>query len=501
MSPPCSANCSAPRWRTEAVSDATDTPAGHGPQAYALVSAQGQTMGVLAGALVQVVQRPARLAQMPRAGQNLAGLLDFRGQAVPVVDLAQWSGSGAPDTAPQYIAVLHEHRQLIGLLIDAVQGLKRFAPTQVQRLHHDDAPAEFFHSVARQDGEDLLPLLDAGRLMRQAQAWASGTADRDALSPAPQAGAPASTRSDLGESYAVLRIGGRRCGLRAADLAEVLPRPPLQAVWGNGTELLGMLRWRGRDVPLVNPHAALGGAPPESDAPWVAILCDERHCVALPCDGMDQVRRFERASVMPAEGADLPGRVCDGLVLDDDPSHNIHLLNSAALLGAFAVRSISATRPTTAGAGVGQRNSVAQVVFQARGRYAAPINQLQEILPVAPGMAPQITADGRAGSLNWRGQALPLFDLERCLWPRQVRSAAAPKRILISRVGGQLSALLVGEVDMLIPPLAGVQTRMRLPSGEPVELITVGQGDEQASYGLLDLGCLQLPGATTSPQP
>lgn len=472
-------------------------PTGDG-DVLAVLEVNGQRMGVAASSVVQVIVRPATLARLPRAGPTLAGVVSFRGRVVPVVDLALWvSGEpGAATSPPTHIAILTGEGAWIGLLIDAVRGLARIAPTDIQRLHHDDHPDEFFHSVAATGSEGQpLSLLDAGQLMRRARAWSADTgADaRDAAH-----GTPSNTTGggDSTGRYAVVRVGQRLYGLPAEALAEVLPRPAVQAVLGSGSGLLGTLRWRGRDVPLVDPMPQLGSPDHVDGAPWVAIVTDADRCIAVPCHGMDQVRAFASADVQNAASAQgLCSAACTGLVLqaDGDP---IRLVDASALVGAFNVAAISrqsATNPSARQAHSAERNREAHVVFQARSRFAAPIHQLQEIMPLPAGFSDPGSADGLAGSLEWRGQAVPLIDLQRRLWPGAA-PVTTPKRVLITHLGDQLAAVLVGEVEVLIPPLAGVQTHLRLPNGEPMGMITVEQDGARSSYRLIDLHALPMVG-------
>ncbi|MGM9425889.1 chemotaxis protein CheW [Hydrogenophaga sp. MI9] len=463
------------------------------PGVFALLEVNGQRIGIDATAVVQVVPRPRSLASLPRASQTLAGVTSFRGRPVPVVNLALWraGGPGAACETPPHIAILTDGAAWIGLLIDAVSGLARIAASDIQRLHHDNQPGEFFHSMATVGPQrELLGLLDAGLLMQQAQAWTAAAGERQAM-------AQRADAASLGESagrFAVIRIGQRLYGVPATALAEVLPRPPLQAVLGSGSGLLGMLRWRERDVPLVDPMPPLGSPDSVDGAPWVAVVTDADHCIALPCHGMDQVRSFSRASVQPAASTQgLCTAACTGLVLQAD-GEQIRLVDPAALVRGFSVSAIS-LRGASAREGrstqAAQRNREALVVFQARSRFAAPIHQLQEIVPLPTGFHAKVSADGRAGSVEWRGRAVPLIDLQRRLWPGAA-PVTAPRRILITHLGDQLTALLVGEVEVLIPPHAGVQTEVRLPNGDRIGMVTVDQNDARASYRLIDLHALPL---------
>lgn len=452
--------------------------------------------GVPVLALEQVVPRPASLASLPRAGQSLAGVLDFRGRAVPVVDLRQWRAGGQATCEPlTQVAVLVHGEHWLGVLIGGARGLTRVPSDRIQRLHHDDDPDEFFHSVAPGEGTgELLGLLDPGRLMRRAHTWSAAAGADDAASRVSQPAA--GTTASHTQPHVVLRLGEGWYAFPAHAVAEVLPRPSLQAVWGQGSDSLGMLRWRGRDVPLVNPAVQLGVEATSDPAPWVVIVEDtledtsaEPTTIALACHGMDQVRSFPARQVQSADSAALLcAPACSGLVLSSQ-GHPIRLVDTGALVTRLGMRLNRASQPSVA-QGVhqrGARNAVAYVVFQARTHMAVPIDRLHEIMPLPVDHAPPTpTGTGSTvGSVTWRGKVLPLVDLQRRLWPGQAPRTEA-RRILITEVDGQLAGLLVGEVDRIIPRHGGTLTQIHLREDQTVNMITVNRDGQQASYSLLE---------------
>jgi len=384
-----------------------DAPAAP-PGVFALLEVNGQRIGIDATAVVQVVPRPPALASLPRASQTLAGVTSFRGRAVPVVNLALWraGGAGPESETPSHIAILTDGSAWIGLLIDAVSGLARIAASDIQCLHHGDQTGEFFHSMATVGpARELLGLLDAGRLMQQAQAWSAAAGER-------QAAAQHTDAVAQGEStgrFAVIRIGQRLYGFPATALAEVLPRPALQAVLGNGSGLLGMLRWRERDVPLVDPMQALGSPDSVDGAPWVAVVTHADRCIALPCHGMDQVRSFSLASVQPAASSQgLCTAACTGLVLQAD-GEQIRLVDPDALVLSFSVSAISqrggAGAQTGPAATAALRNREALVVFQARTRFAAQSTSCRKSCRCRPDSTPW--SQPTATPDRWSGAAGP----------------------------------------------------------------------------------------------
>lgn len=76
-----------------------------------------------------------------------------------------------------------------------------------------------------------------------------------------------------------LELAGERYGIPAAHVAEVVPAVPLRAVPGAREGVVGLLRFRGRVVPVVDLSLAWGGAPSPRRMSTRIVVCD------LPADG------------------------------------------------------------------------------------------------------------------------------------------------------------------------------------------------------------------------
>lgn len=465
---------------------------------FAVLEVAGQRIGVASTAMVQIIRCPGNLASVPGSHPALLGVTSYRGRAVPVVDLARWSqantgGGTAGAASGHYLAILGFRNQWIGLCVDAVHEVVRVQAGAIERVSHQTGAERFFHSVAMLGAERApLTLLDAEQLMRQSQVWAG---EIEATDPEAESGTPPNTGNT--STYAVIRLGQRLYALPAEALAEVLTTPALQPVMASSgaTGLLGVFRWRGRDVPVVNPLPALGDPQALEAAPWLALVQDAERCIALPCHGMEQVRRYAAASIQTAQpGSALCSDACNGIVLHES-GEPIRIIHAPALLDHFNVSRISHNAaPSEQNRNPSGRNAVPLVVFQAGSRFAVTIDQLQEIMPLPAGFPPAVDNAVVQGSLDWRGQALPIVDLQRHLRP-QAMPSTPPTRLLITRLANQAAALLVGDIDMLIPAHAGIQTQVPLPGGETMHMVSVNKGADRASYRLIDFRALPLKAA------
>lgn len=484
-----------------------------GDNTQAVLAVGEWVFGVPARQVVQVVPRPTGMAHLPRAGSRLAGVLPFRRHAVPVIDLRTWhQPAAALETAPSFIAVLSDGAHWVGLLVQEARGLVQVPAGKIIQLHHDHQTDEFFHSVATCDNGELLSLLDPARLMAQTQVWAKAATEdlvqRKAgdLPAADTAHDPSAMGGSLQERishsdeytapFAVLRLGQGLYGLPTDCVAELINRPEAQSVWSSGDRLLGMMRWRGRDIPLVNPHAELG-EPLQAGAPWVALLCDATQgpggpVIGLPCNGLERVQRHPTQRVQSTTGAEaMAGTACTGLI--QTPEGPLRLLDASSLVAQFAMQLDAPGASALGKASTSQPtgNPAAVVVFHARNRMAVPIGQLQSIEPLPdPALVAQAAQAPQPHTLlNWRGQALPLICLQQRLWPGQAIRTPY-RRVLITGLNGQPCAWLIGEVEQLIAPQAGQITRIRLPEGRDLSIITHELASVRSSYEMIDFECI-----------
>jgi len=126
------------------------------------VSDQEYALGV--DQVVEVL-RMASLTPVAESPASFAGILNLRGQAVPVLDLVQrLAGLRRPADPDQAIVIVSHQQRLVGLVVDAVDEVVNLDEASIRppdRLLGDKTP---YLGVARWDQRVLL-LLDIDRLI------------------------------------------------------------------------------------------------------------------------------------------------------------------------------------------------------------------------------------------------------------------------------------------------------------------------------------------------
>lgn len=425
------------------------------PRRLALLTVGSVSVGVDVACVVQALALPPVLAPLPRRRGALAGVVECGGMLVPVADLARWVETGPPaaGSVGRRILVLRAEGRTIGLLADTVAGFADVPAAAVTRLHHDDDPDEVFQACVQvPDTGTVVSILEVGRLVALACAW------HDA--PSSVAVAPAAAAQDGATTTlcAVLQVGTALLALPATSLAAVTARPTLERIGMGGS---AFCRWNDRHVPVVDAIAATPGTH--------ALLAILEHDVALLGIGIDAALDM-RPLRPPAPGAALA-------TIYDDTGQAIDFVDVAALFGRHPETALS-VRPAAGAALAGARaaNVQAQLVFDAGGTMATPIDAVEQVLPF------DASGDVAAATMPWQGRAIALTDL------RQVRGSGA---VLVLRHGTGHVACVVERVRSMVPPGGGqVYTLAQTGQGGVARFITVAADGGTASYRIVDLAQL-----------
>jgi purine-binding chemotaxis protein CheW len=152
-------------WRNlEAVADKNE----HSTSEYLIVCLGGKRYGLPAVNCREVLKLP-RLVRVPRLPDHLRGIINLRGEIVAVTDLCPLLG--------HHLQVIQDHCRLVvveeqaiktALLVEFVEGLGSISPEQIEFLAEGAGTGLRDLLVGKiVEGEEVLILLDLGRLLRR----------------------------------------------------------------------------------------------------------------------------------------------------------------------------------------------------------------------------------------------------------------------------------------------------------------------------------------------
>ena len=459
----------------------------------AVVEAAGQRIGIDGAHVVQAIEVPKDMAAMPRRAGGIVGVISRGEQLVPVVRLENWLADAEPSppppsTAPDArIVIVGDGGRVVGLLVEAVVGMRRCAAKAVARLFHDDRPDELFACAARLEPDaPPLPMLEPARLTALAGAWCDA-AGLDTSAPLPGAPAPDAAPVDGAAgteraSLGVFRIGDRLVGIAVSDVGEFIATPSLRAPPLRHPTTRGLCDWRGRLLPVVDIGSLIGAAASAQAPAWMCVV---RHG--------DRVLGMLVHEIVELKAVDVPSRVSGErapLVRHALPVERgiLHVLDTAALMAECPESGISVkAEPAEASRERVPASPHTWLVFEADGLYATRIDHIQAVIALPDALRPRLEA-GLAVDLDWRDQAVPV----RALFADAARAlAGTDMRLLVVVVaGGRGVAVPITAVKAMIAPRTATLARLRARGGAMVDVVSTAAGPDRATYEVVDLEAL-----------
>lgn len=108
---------------------------------------------------------PTRLAQ---AAAHVLGVMELRGEVLPIVDLRQLLGLPTPFSTETVTIVIRLNGQALGLVVDAVSEVRRLSASQLHAMPAGRVEQPLLAGLARlEDAAALLVLLDLEALGAQ----------------------------------------------------------------------------------------------------------------------------------------------------------------------------------------------------------------------------------------------------------------------------------------------------------------------------------------------
>jgi purine-binding chemotaxis protein CheW len=124
---------------------------------------------VLPASIVLELESFTSATPVPGAPPHVAGLMQIRGQVIPVVDLRKRFGIAASEPLPdQRVIVVEQAGRRVGLLVDTAREVLKLAPDTFRpppELVIEQAEG-YVKAVAQHENR-LVMLLDAGLLLNQ----------------------------------------------------------------------------------------------------------------------------------------------------------------------------------------------------------------------------------------------------------------------------------------------------------------------------------------------
>lgn len=449
-------------------------------------------IGVSLDQVRQVIPWPEHLHKLPRRQNALLGIFSHRNQTIPLVDLHSWLGIANIDEEKlKQVMILGCEGKSIAFAVDDLHGLKRFAQHKIQQVYQDADDDEFFHSVVTWEEKNrFINLLDTERLLRKAQLWSTHIA---ATPPALKNRHLVS--NNIGNTsekspYISFYVGDHLLTVPALSISEVLIKPQHQEVLGMSSTLLGMARWRNRDLPVINLPKLLHDEHDADQCNFLIVIKNEQNqIIGLPVSNMCAVINVQHNDIKTTNPLVHNKMLC-GSVLTEQ-KEKAFIIDCDYLFKSTDWPTISVSKAFNQSANEAKLHATEEssgyLVFEANGAWATSIKEIRAILPLPTvrKLAKQ-TIEGILGYCEWRNHDVPVVDLRKSTACNEEK-AQIPRLIIIND-NNQYFGFIVDNVVELLPTQYSQHTKGFM-AGRTFHVITVTHG-EKRSYHVKELSDL-----------
>ncbi|MGU3493690.1 chemotaxis protein CheW [Xanthobacteraceae bacterium A53D] len=296
---------------TRRAQDATRPVAGAEPAsvkaapeiAFLSFSLDGQPYAILLEAVAEVLNAPASLSPLPQTESTLLGLLERRGNVLPVLALRALLGLPVRPVAPgDAVLVVRIGGKSVGLLVDRINAILRTPPEAVSAaptlFNRGAGEARIVSVLRRSDGRGLVSILTPDsvladeRVARLIEDVARQEEDH----------MPDTTSAATRERFLVIRLGGESYGLPIASVDEVARRPGVLTRLPRAPDyVLGVMNLRGKVIPVIDQRQrfSVEGAVEERARRLLVVTIGQLQA-AFAVDAVSGIIEVETSHVLPA---------------------------------------------------------------------------------------------------------------------------------------------------------------------------------------------------------
>lgn len=388
-------------------------------------------LAIPAGDVAEIVRLP-KLTRVPHTPRSLVGVVNLRGNVVPVLSLARLLNEREDALSPVSRIVMLDRASPIGLLVDEVVAL----------------------GLGSDDEDGVLRLIDLDRLLADTFAALNRKSSDLQVVDGPAA---AETVPDHLISLLTFGVGGQDYALPLEHVSEVMALPrSIATMPGNDEAAVGVASLRGDLLPLLSLRVLLGLAPDAgSEKARVIVVKMDDVRIGIVVDHLARILHAEDDSIGP-----VPAVLNRGA--GETQIDAMLRLKTGALVSILSPERLLKDDVAADAIADGRRKEAEEmiedeaveterfVIFRLGDEtYGLPIAVVDEVvrlqepitrIPKAPAFV--------EGVMNLRGKIIPLID-QRSRFDMTGGQPATRRRVLITKVRGIQAGFIVDAVSRI----------------------------------------------------
>jgi len=450
-------------------------------------------VGLPVEALSEVCQF-VKLSKILRSAIYMSGVINLRGQLIPIINLPLICGLAEPDQPAGFAVVLRYADQMLGFLVNHVMGIIHVGCDKVQVLTSGaDTEGQVCVRSVFLDSDRTISIVDVDSIFSLPGVFSVKSSQINR------------TNAVEEERISMLTfvVGGARFSVNARDVYGTVPCQIIEVGAMTSGYCLGSITYHQRRVPVLNTVDVLGiGRREKWTASEVVVLrCQDDLLLGLAVDAIQDIERTDLGKYTQVPGVVARRHNFLSHVVIRDDGTQVFILSARALLqdpGVAAMAGLSFSPLLDDGQEAGPDAAANQIhlidgrylVIQAGRTFAVPFDQVTSIVAmpetIMPVSSPEI---GLQGYFSWQSNSVPLVDLGEYL---QLPSGSTEMaRVLLTgerehQVGFRVERVFSIEASNW--SLKGF--RKAGPGSET--LVQFGDGDSKRTMPVLDLAEIAL---------
>lgn len=404
----------------------------------------------------EITPRPD-ITPVPGAPSFVLGVLNLRGQIIPVLDSRLRFHLPPQETTPRTrIIILNLAGQPTGLQVDSVAEVVRLEDMALRETPPLVAGVRSDYLAGMVTvGKRLITLIDLDKILDSSE-FAQRELLLESNSSAPVFGAgnldDQMEEVDDEVPYVTFQLGSESFGINLQMVEEILELPPVTKVPDAPDFVMGVICLRDQVLPLLDFIRLLkveeGSANAARDMVILLTLGSAKLGIAV--DGIQEIIRIRPDQMLPPPQtlSEAEAGRLEGVVVRED--RMVSLIKVMDIIAGEDQERIAAL-----GGAISEAQETEQVVTHelplvvfklGQEAYALQLFEVREIIMVG-----MITPVPRApafieGVLNLRGEVMPVMDL-RTRFGLERHETTSLSRIIITPIGGVFTGLVVDAVD------------------------------------------------------
>jgi len=469
---------------------------------HGLVRVGATVFALPADRIVEAVDAPTSYHKVPTQPSAMRGYFVLRGDAIATLDTFSLlnPGEAASASAKKHVIVLRHDDALFGIEVDAIGNTETVDERDVVRLESDfgEDGGLFAQLFPMDGGLSLIGIADVSRLHAATRGMAARVRHR-AFTAGHGAFGPAGRARDGGSEqqarqYAIVRCAEHMLCVDALSVRTVVPMPALQQPTPGNSTFLGVARWAGGDLAVMDFSAVLGLPVAEpSGGKYMLVFENGATLAGFAVDELSELLLIGPADIRPVSPvAFRHAHLFSGAVVSEK-GHTALLVDPQALATTEGL--IRLPRPVL-GHGEPASNELSRVaastsfiVFSAAGQHlAVRTAQVAEIVS-----KPRIEVRGQEeeaslGLINWRDSLIELVRIG--VITGSVDGPEWEQALVVSVDGLTLAFAIDAVITMSGPNEATEVSRIAdHETGTWREILTMAE-PRRASYRIVDLSQL-----------